>query len=302
MAAKTAADRALEKEEEKLRRYQEQISKSKIYAPHDGMVVYATDQYRRSSGSSIAEGAMVRQRQSILYLPDLSEMQVQTAIHESVLDKVSPGLPVSIQIDAFPDRTYRGHVETVGVVPDQRGWSSSDIKVYETIVLIDEHVEQLKPGMSGTVEIHVDRLKSVLSVPVQAVVDENKQTFCYVVRGRTVERRPIRLGPTNDKFVQVHARSADGTGVAEGETIVLNPMVLMQSEKSAEAGPNGEPAPAVGTEEEAIPAADAAESQADANLPDGKAGKSDAKAAAGKAAKPSKRDRTKIRQTEGIGS
>ena len=224
---KTAADRAFEKEEERLAKYKEQLGKCKLYAPHDGMAVYATERSRYGTSANIGEGEFVRQRQKILTLPDLDNMQVKTAIHESVLDRVSAGLPATIQIDARPDRTYRGTVESVAVLPDPGGWLSSDIKVYETIVTIDEKVDQLKPGMTAVVEIHVDRLEDILSVPVQAIVQVEEDTWCYVSGSSGPERRTVELGATNDKFVEVRK------GLKEGEQVLLNPPEIFDgSQKS----------------------------------------------------------------------
>lgn len=217
-----SAKRRVAREEERLARYQAQIEKCKIYAPHDGMVVYATERSRYNrSGETIGEGVLVRERQKLLTLPDLSRMQVKTAVHESVLDQVRPGLPVTVRIDAFPDRPYRGSVKSVAVLPDQGGWLSSDIKVYETIITIDGTIEHLKPGMTAVVEIHVDRLKDVLSIPVQAVVQIDGQNWCYVEAPRGVERRMLTLGQTNDKFVHVVE------GLEEGMRVVLNPMAIV---------------------------------------------------------------------------
>jgi RND family efflux transporter MFP subunit len=233
LAAKTAAERALTTEKEKLDRYRTLLTKCKIYAPHEGMAVYAMEEDRRSSSSAIAEGAFVRERQRILTLPNLSKMQVKTSIHESILDQVRAGLPVTIKIDAFADRTYRGTVQSVAVLPKQADWMSSDIKVYETIVTIDEEVDQLKPGMTAVVEIHIDRLHDVLSVPVQAIVQIGKENWCYVGVGNDAERRTVKLGKTNDKFVQVVE------GLAAADRVVLNPMSIMDETQRAEARPAG---------------------------------------------------------------
>ena len=65
----------------------------KIYAPNDGMVIYAKD-----NGSEIAEGVTVRQRQTLITLPDLSRMQVRTQIHEAALDQVQTGQSVTVKI------------------------------------------------------------------------------------------------------------------------------------------------------------------------------------------------------------
>ena len=105
----------------------------------------------------------------------------------------------------------------MAVLPDQGSWYNSDTKMYETIVTIDEDVEDLKPGMTAVVEIHVDELQDVLAVPVQAVVQEQKSTFVYVQRNGP-ERQEIEVGGTNDKLVEVTA------GLSEGDLVVLNPM------------------------------------------------------------------------------
>jgi len=227
-AALHAANELLKKEEERLARYREQVKKCKIYAPQDGMVAYAVSRSRYYS-VEIREGAPVRPQQKILELPNLSKMQVKTAVHESVLDQIKPGLKATIRVEPFPDRIYQGTVESVGVLPDQGGYFGSDTKVYETIVTLDDEVEQLKPGMTAVAEIHVDRLEDVLSVPVQAVVQIGRQTWCYVDNAGRVERRDIELGRTNDKFVEILK------GLDQGMRVVLNPMAIIDEAEQKEA-------------------------------------------------------------------
>ncbi len=236
-AAMEAADEALKKEKERLARYQKQVANAKIYAPQDGMVAYASANYRYHQ-ADIRPGTAVYPRQKLLSLPNLTKMQVKTSIHESVLDQVHTGLKVTIRAGAVPDRSYAGSVHSVAVLPDQNSSRSSDIKVYETIVTIDEDVEQLKPGMSAVVEIHVDRLRDVLSVPVQAVVQIEDETWCYVRSTRSVERRLIRLGRSNDKFVEIR------DGLTEGDEVVLNPTAVVDESSEREhsiISPDGEP-------------------------------------------------------------
>lgn len=218
-AAKTAADRALAKEEEKLLNYQAQLEKCKILAPHDGMVAYTTD--RTPWGRNVAEGELVVERFKILALPDLGQMQVKTAIHESVLDKVHEGLPATVSIDALDQARYRGTVRSVAVLPSQDGGMSADVKVYEAIVTIDEPVKQLKPGMTAVVEIHVQRLNDVLSLPMQAIVQTDNTNWCYVAGKNGLARRPISVGATNDMFAEITS------GLAPSDRVVMNPMAII---------------------------------------------------------------------------
>ncbi len=199
------------------------------------MVAYAVS--RSHYYEDIREGATVRLRQLVLTLPNLKKMQVKTAVHESVLDQVHAGLPVTVRVDAVPGRSYDGSVQSIAVLPDQNSRMSSDTKVYETLITIDEDVDQLKPGMTAVVEIHVDRLKGVLCVPVQAIVQIGKDTWCYVEAANgELQRRPVKLGRTNDKFVEVRS------GLEEGDRAVLNPMVIVDEigERETAISPDGE--------------------------------------------------------------
>jgi RND family efflux transporter MFP subunit len=225
LAARDEAVKTEAKEKERLERLEKQFVNCKIYAPHDGMVVYHRE---RRGGSEVYEGAVVRERQTILTIPDLSRMQVKTQVHEAVLDQVRVDLPATIRVDAFPDKTYRGIVEKVAVVPSSDGgWmGSSSVKTYETIVRLVDDVEanELKPGMTAVVNIHVDELKDVISVPVQAIVQVDRNTWCYVETDRGVERRDVKIGRSNDKFVHV------AEGVNPDERVVLNPMDIVDNQ------------------------------------------------------------------------
>jgi HlyD family secretion protein len=228
LAAKAAADESLKKEEERLARYEDQIVKTKVYAPQDGMVVYAVADSRRYWMEEIREGATVRERQHVLSLPNLKRMQVKLSVHESVLNQVDEGLRATVQVEALRQHKYPAEVKSVAVLADQ---VSSDTKMYETVVTIDGEVDQLRPGMTAVVEIHVAHLKDVVSVPVQAIVQIDEQTWCYVERGGRAERRPVELGMTNDKFVEVKS------GVEAGEQVVLNPMAVMEEQDRERAEP-----------------------------------------------------------------
>ncbi|MFK7734864.1 MAG: efflux RND transporter periplasmic adaptor subunit [Pirellulaceae bacterium] len=212
--------------------YQRNLERCEVYAPHDGMVVYANDE---RGSSNIKAGAEVRNRQVLLTLPDLSKMQVKIQIHEAVLDQVRPGLPVSIRVEAFPNDNFEGIVKEVAVVPSS---NRSSVKTYDCTVEIPEKVYRLKPGMNAVAEINVERVRDVLSLPVQAIVQRDKDTWCYVDDGSGPERRMVQLGRNNDKFVEVVS------GIEENDRVVLNPMAIasLESEGEREISPDADAA------------------------------------------------------------
>ncbi len=203
--------------EARLANYREQLTKCKIYAPQDGMIAYHVESNGWGRSSTVAEGTAVRNRQAIMSIPDLRHIMVKTSVHETVVDRVSAGMPATVWIDAFPDRKYDAVVDSVDVLPDPGSWLSSDTKAYETIVTIDQEVDQIKPGMTAVVEIFITDLHDVLCVPIQAVVQRGEEAFCFVAKNGQVTRCSVKTGSTTDTFVEIRA------GLAAGDLVVLNP-------------------------------------------------------------------------------
>ena len=59
----------------------------------------------------------VRQKQPLFYLPDLSQMEVQVAVNESVVDQVRMGQRVIVTFEALPKLVLTGRVDSVGQIP-----------------------------------------------------------------------------------------------------------------------------------------------------------------------------------------
>lgn len=229
MLAKQSAYELEKAKEEKLKR---QIERCKILAPSNGLVVYANDQNRFGSSNQqlIEEGATVRERQRIFSLPDLDQMRVNTKVHESMVDRVTPGLKARIRVDAFANRPLTGTVKSVNPLPDPTSWFSSDIKVYTTMVSIDNGFSELRPGMTAQVEILVNQLDDVLAVPVQAILQFKGKDYIYVrLADGGFARREIKLGTSNDKLVEVKE------GINEGDEVALNPVALMTEAEKRDA-------------------------------------------------------------------
>jgi RND family efflux transporter MFP subunit len=225
------AKKTLEQEEAKLKDIEEQLSYCTMYAPKDGMVVYFVDERSRggfgAQSSVIAQGEPVREGQKLIRIPDLSSMLVNTRVHEAMVSRVRPGMKVGVRVDALRDRVLKGSVKSVATIAIQLDWrSAGDVKMYQTIVSIDETVPGLKPGMSAEVTIHVDATdKPVPTVPVQAIVGgpemgTKRTVFVKGPDGKPVERE-VEIGLTNDKVAEIRS------GLKAGEEVVLNPKALV---------------------------------------------------------------------------
>lgn len=223
-------------EVKKLKDIEGQVAKCKIKAPSDGQVVYANISNMRGDGGFVVEpGAMVREQQAIVRLPDASFMQVKAKVNESRVTLVKKGMPVIISCEALSGETLAGEVTRVNQYAEPTtGWGSP-VKVYTTLIKIIDPPETIRTGLTAQVSIQVDRRENVLQIPMQAVVEHGSKTYCLVMEkeGRYTPRE-IEIGASNDKFVMIKDVAPDATvrnvaddgirkGLAEQEQVVLNP-------------------------------------------------------------------------------
>lgn len=211
--AKRRYDMELSKKED----LERQLKACTIRAQQPGLVAYGSISGGSSSyrTDAIEEGAAVRLRQTILTIPDMTQMGVHLSVHESQIKKVKLGQRVRVRVDAEPGKELYGNVAEVAVLPDS---SSSrytpNLKVYPCNVHIDGTHDWLKPGMNAKVEIIVDELADVLYVPVQSIEVDNDHHFIYVNQNGDLQRREIATGSFNDEFIQVLKGLTPGENVA----------------------------------------------------------------------------------------
>lgn len=137
----------------------------------------------------------------------------------------SKGQPAKIRVDAFPNRLIEGHVRSKAAVASQTDFFASEVKVYQTLVILDESVEGLQPDMSAEVTIQVDPPREpVLCVPLQAVVggaEGGSKRRVFVMTPSGPAEKEVVLGLFNEKMVEVRE------GLTEGDDVVLNPKVIL---------------------------------------------------------------------------
>jgi HlyD family secretion protein len=225
-----AKESEYERQKAQLAKIVSQIQRTKLYAPTNGLVVYATTGQNagRMNAEPLAEGANVRERQDLIYLPTTASVMAEVKVHESSLDKVRPGLPVRVTVDALPGKSFVGVVAKIAPLPDaQSAWMNPDLKVYNTEIHLDGNSEDLRTGMSCRAEIIAEQHAEAVYVPVQAILRVSGKPTVYVVeKDKPVERREITLGLDNNRMAHVIS------GLNPGELVQLNPPL---SEASAPA-------------------------------------------------------------------
>ena len=213
------AQSRLERQKEVLRRLETNIANTKIHAPADGMVVYATSQsHYRHNTEPLDVGQQVYERRELIHLPTSNKVKAVIKVHESSMEKVKIGLPVVVAVDAIPEKVFTGKVAKIAMLPDaQMVWLNPDLKIYSTEIHLDGEGNGLRTGMSCRASIVIKQYEDVVYIPVQAVVRIGKQPTAYVFNDGKTEPRKVEIGLDNNRMVQVIS------GLEPGEKVILTP-------------------------------------------------------------------------------
>jgi HlyD family secretion protein len=215
-----AKESEFKRQEDKLRKLGEQIEKTKIYAPADGLVIYATSARGswRGNDEPLDEGQQIRERQELIYLPTALSMKAEIKVHEASMKKVELGLRAIVKVDALPDKVFTGSVEKIAPLPDpQMVWLNPDLKVYNTEIYIDDEDEDMLTGMSCQAEIIVEEYENATYIPLQSIVRISGKPTVYVLKGNEVKPREIEIGLDNNRMVRVIS------GLVPGEQVLVAP-------------------------------------------------------------------------------
>src|SRR3989449_8886066 len=101
----------------------------------------------------------------LLRMANLDTVQVSALVDETDVGKVQPGMPVTITVDAFPNRPFDGQVLKI----EPQAQVNQNVTMFPVLVNILNLGHLLKPGMNTEVEIHIGQRQGVLAIPNAAL-------------------------------------------------------------------------------------------------------------------------------------
>lgn len=182
-----AANFQIESAKAQLRRAEEELQQTVIRSPKNGTISrLAVERGERVLGQAQTAGT------EMMRIARLEQMEVVVDVNENDIVNVSLSDTASIQVDAFPNRSFEGIVTEIANSADVTGGGSADqvtnykVKIRITtphnllqsgeglrretsgeVALIGS--PNFRPGMSGTVDISTNTAYNVVAVPIQAV-------------------------------------------------------------------------------------------------------------------------------------
>lgn len=204
---------------------EENLTKTVIYSPIDGIVSsLSVEKGERVVGTSQMAGT------EMLRIADFDMMEVLVDVNENDIIRITKGDTADIEVDAYPGRTFKGVVTQIANSAKNLGSTTAaltDVTNFEVKVRIlrESYADLLtsdpipfRPGMSASVEIETERKDGVTKIPLQAVTPDG----CVFVLDRqssTVRKVAVTTGIQDIGNIEV----ISGLGAADTVEIVTGP-------------------------------------------------------------------------------
>ena len=220
-----------------LKEAQENLIKTTIYAPMDGIISkMSVEKGERVVGTSQMAGT------ELLRIANFDHMEVLVDVNENDIIRIKQNDTASIEVDAYPNRKFTGVVTQIANSAKNIGSSVEQVTNFEVkILILPESYSDLivngknpfRPGMSATASIQTDKKYNILTVPLQAITtrtdlkgdttkkaklaDDMLEQVFVIKADNTLEVREITTGIQDISNIEVVK------GLKEGDKVVTGP-------------------------------------------------------------------------------
>ena len=208
--------------EASLQEAEENLQKTAIYAPVNGTISKLNVELgERVVGTGQMTGT------EILRLANLEDMEVVVEVNENDIARVNINDTVQIEIDAFLGKSFQGTVSEIANSANISGVTADQVTNFQVKIRVLNQ-ENLRPGMTVTVDIETKRANNIIAVPIQAVTiradTENlsSQIECVFLykEGEAVLSK-VETGIQDVNNIEIIS------GIKEGDEVILGPYNLV---------------------------------------------------------------------------
>ena len=152
-----------------LRDARSSLNKTTIVSPIDGQVT----RLNVEQGETAIQGTLNKDAATLLTVSDMGNLETKVKVNETDVAHVKVGDSAVVQIDAFPDTTFRGRVIEISnssLVAATAATANTDqaVDYYVTVRLLNPPA-QTRPDFSATAKIITDTRRQALAIPIIAL-------------------------------------------------------------------------------------------------------------------------------------
>jgi HlyD family secretion protein len=219
---RTAAERRVAQGRAEVSRTRDQLSKTEITAPIDGIITRLDVE----EGEMVVIGVQNQPGTILMTVSDLSSINAEVKVAEADVLRLSLGNAATATLEALPGRRFPGTVVEIGASALPPVGTQAAAREFKVKVQLEGELQTLRPGLTCDAEILVAERANVLTVPLQAVVQRPGPTGTpeigvFVVTGGVAQFTPAKTGIIGGLTVEIE-------GVAEGAAIISGPFQVLR--------------------------------------------------------------------------
>ena len=224
-----------------LKQIQRNASRTTITSPIDGIVTSLNVE----KGEKVL-GTVQNMGTEMMIISDLSVMNTNVDVDENDIVLISLGDTSNIEIDAFPDRIFKGVVQEIGHSAKLSAQSSQDqVTNFEVKIRLLDLDPKMRPGMSCNVDIETETRNDVVAVPLQSVTvrvntgsgeerskirkvnndtgeEPKPQTVVFKVEGDIVKSVNVETGISDQGFIELTEGLEEGAEIVSGSFTAIS--------------------------------------------------------------------------------
>jgi HlyD family secretion protein len=130
-----------------------------IYSPVDGVVLSRAVDVGQTVAASLQAPVL------FTIAEDLARMQIDTAVAEGDVGRLTEGMKATFTVDAFPGRQFHGVVRQVRNAPT----TTQGVVTYDAVIDVDNSDHALRPGMTANVTFVLAQVADAIKIPNAAL-------------------------------------------------------------------------------------------------------------------------------------
>lgn len=202
-----SAEASVQQAEASLREASEQLAKTTILSPMDGIV----SQLNVKTGERIL-GTGFTQGSNLMTVADLKKMEVVVEVDENDVVLISVGDTAKIDVDAYPDKKFTAVVYEIGNTAKAKGLGTQEEVVnFEVKIRILNSEVALKPGMSANADIQTETRIDVVTVPIQSVTTRMPKKDI----AKKDDSNPAEESASSDKQSKKNEKPSEGVFIVQ---------------------------------------------------------------------------------------
>src|SRR6185436_7308828 len=163
----------------------------------------------------VSVGDYVTRGTKVAVVVRVNPLRAQLTVPAQLISAISPGQPITFEVDAYAGRRFEGKVRYVSptLQADQRALT------VEAVVPNDGN--ELKPGLFATARIQQTKPTPAVLVPAAAIRTAGGTSRVFVVNGDHAEERVVTVGQTLDTLMEITNGLKAGERVATANVAQL---------------------------------------------------------------------------------